>query len=29
VLKEPIGWRYLGALACIMGAAAFMFVGRA
>jgi uncharacterized protein (DUF486 family) len=28
VLKEPIGWRYLGAAACIAGAAAFMFVGR-
>ena len=28
VLKEPIGWRYLGAFACIVGAAAFMFVGR-
>ncbi|HSQ99326.1 MAG TPA: DMT family protein [Sphingomicrobium sp.] len=29
VLKEPIGWRYLGAFVCIIGAAAFMFVGRA
>ena len=29
VLKEPIGWRYLGAFACLIGAAAFMFVGRA
>ena len=29
VLKEPIGWRYVGAFACIAGAAAFMFVGRA
>jgi hypothetical protein len=29
VLKEPIGWRYLGAFACIAGAAAFMFAGRA
>ena len=29
VLKEPIGWRYVGAYACIVGAAAFMFVGRA
>ena len=28
VLKEPIGWRYLGAVACILGAAGFMFVGR-
>jgi uncharacterized protein (DUF486 family) len=29
VLKEPIGWRYAGAMVCIVGAAAFMFVGRA
>jgi uncharacterized protein (DUF486 family) len=29
VLKEPIGWRYVGAVACIIGAAAFMFAGRA
>jgi uncharacterized protein (DUF486 family) len=29
VLKEPIGWRYLGAFVCVVGAAAFMFVGRA
>jgi len=29
VLKEPIGWRYAGAFACIVGAAAFMFAGRA
>src|SRR6476646_10853452 len=28
VLKEPIGWRYLGAFACLAGAAGFMFVGR-
>ena len=28
VLKEPIGWRYLGALVCVAGAAAFMFAGR-
>lgn len=28
VLKEPLTWRYLGAGACIAGAAAFMFVGR-
>ena len=28
VLKEPIGWRYLGAFGCIVGAAAFMFAGR-
>jgi uncharacterized protein len=29
VLKEPIGLRYVGAFACLLGAAAFMFVGRA
>ena len=29
VLKEPIGWRYIGAFACLAGAAAFMFVGKA
>ena len=28
VLKEPLTWRYLGAFACIVGAAVFMFVGR-
>ena len=28
VLKEPVGWRYIGAFACIIGAAAFMFAGR-
>ena len=28
VLKEPIGWRYLGAFACMVGAAAFMFACR-
>jgi uncharacterized protein (DUF486 family) len=28
VLKEPIGWRYLGAAVCIAGAAGFMFIGR-
>jgi uncharacterized protein len=28
VLKEPIGWRYFGAFACLGGAAAFMFIGR-
>jgi len=28
VLKEPVGWRYFGAFACLAGAAAFMFVGR-
>ena len=29
VLKEPLTWRYTGAVVCIAGAAAFMFVGRA
>jgi hypothetical protein len=29
VLKEPLTWRFAGAFACIIGAAAFMFVGRA
>ena len=29
VLGEPIGWRYAGAFACMIGAACFMFVGRA
>ena len=28
VLKEPIGWRYLGAVGCLIGAAGFMFVDR-
>jgi hypothetical protein len=28
-LKEPISWRFVGAFACLVGAAAFMFVGRA
>ena len=28
VLKEPIGWRHLGAFACLIGAASFMFAGR-
>ena len=28
VLKEPVTWRYVGAFACILGAAAFMFIGR-
>jgi len=28
VLKEPLGLRHLGAFACIVGAAAFLFVGR-
>jgi uncharacterized protein (DUF486 family) len=29
VLNEPFRWRYFGAFACLAGAAAFMFVGRA
>jgi uncharacterized protein (DUF486 family) len=29
VLKEPIGWRYVGAFVCMAGAAGFMFAGRA
>lgn len=28
VLKEPLSWRYAGAFLCILGAAAFMFVGK-
>ena len=28
VLKEPLGWRYVGALGCLVGAALFMFLGR-
>ncbi len=28
VLKEPLSWRYVGAVACVIGAAAFMFIGR-
>ncbi len=28
ILKEPIGWRHLGAFLCMAGAAAFMFAGR-
>ena len=28
VLREPIGWRYVGAFVCILGAAAFMFADR-
>ena len=28
VLKEPIGWRYFGAFACLTRAAGLMFVGR-
>ena len=29
VLREPLTWRYAGAFVCIVGAAAFMFAGRA
>jgi uncharacterized protein len=28
LLKEPIGLRHIGAFLCMVGAAAFMFVGR-
>jgi hypothetical protein len=28
-LGDPLGWRYAGAFACLLGAIAFMFVGRA
>lgn len=28
VLGEPVGWRHLGALLCLVGAAVFMFAGR-
>ena len=28
VLKEPIGWRYIGAFCCLGGAVGFMFVGK-
>ena len=28
-LGDPITWRYAGAFACLLGAVAFMFVGRA
>ena len=27
VLKEDLGWRYFGAVACLAGAAGFMFAG--
>ena len=27
-LREPLSWRYVGAFACLAGAAAFMFAGR-
>lgn len=29
VLKEPLTWRHAGAFACLVGAVAFLFVGRA
>jgi uncharacterized protein (DUF486 family) len=29
VLGEPIGWRHLGAFLCLIGAAAFLFAGKA
>lgn len=28
VLGEPLGWRHLGALVCLMGAVGFLFVGK-
>ena len=28
VLKEDLGWRYFGAVACLAGAAGFMFAGK-
>lgn len=28
VMKEPLGWRHVGAFGCIVGAAAFLFAGR-
>jgi len=28
-LGDPVSWRYAGAFACLLGAVAFMFVGRA
>jgi len=28
-LGDPVTWRYAGAFVCILGAVAFMFVGRA
>lgn len=27
-LGEPLGWRHLGAFLCLMGAVAFLFVGK-
>lgn len=29
VLNEPLGWRYLGAFACMVAAVAFLFAGKA
>lgn len=28
VMKEPLSWRHLGAFACLIGAAAFLFAGK-
>lgn len=28
VLGEPLSWRYLGAFACLVGAVAFVFIGK-
>lgn len=28
VMKEPLGWRHVGAFGCIAGAVAFLFAGR-
>jgi uncharacterized protein len=28
VLREPLGWRHLGAFACLTGAVAFLFAGK-
>ena len=28
VLKEPLHWRHLGAVACLVGAVAFLFSGK-
>ncbi|QNA84903.1 DMT family protein [Sphingomonas sp. So64.6b] len=28
VLGEPVGWRHVGALACLIGAVAFLFAGK-
>ena len=29
VLGEPLSWRHAGAFACVIGAACFMFLGKA